>query len=47
METKLWIIGYMRSIRDDKQMTCTCADNMLMTWTMCMCGDNVQKLSCG
>ena len=50
METKLWIIGYMRSVRDDKQMTCTCADNMPMTWTMCVCGecgDNVQKLSCG
>ena len=46
METKLWIIGYMRSIRDDKQMMCTCADNMPMTWTMCVCGDNVQKLSC-
>ena len=28
METKLWIIGYTRSVRDDKQMTCTCADNM-------------------
>ena len=47
METKLWIIGYMRSVRDDKQMMCTCADNMQMTWTMCMCVVNVQKLSCG
>ena len=47
METKLWIIGYMRSVRDDKQIMCTCADNMQMTWTMCMCVDNVQKLSCG
>ena len=44
-ETKLWIIGYMRSLRDDKQMMCTCADNMQMTWTMCICVDNVQKLS--
>ena len=46
-ETKLWIIGYMRSVRDDKQMTCTCADNMQMTWTICVCVDNVWKLSCG
>ena len=46
MKTKLWIIGYMRSVRDDKQMKCTCADNMQMTWTMCICADNVQKLSC-
>ena len=37
METKLCIIGYMRSVRDDKQMTCTCVDNMQMTWTMCVC----------
>ena len=37
METKLWIIGYMRSVRDDKQMMCTCADNMQMTWTMSVC----------
>ena len=36
----------MRSVRDDKQMMCTCADNMQMTWTMCICADNVQKLSC-
>ena len=41
METKLWIIGYMRSVRDDKQMMCTCADNMQMTLTMCVCVDNV------
>ena len=47
METKLTIIGYMRSVRDDKQMTCTCADNMQMTWTMCVSVVNVQKLSCG
>ena len=45
-ETKLWIIGYMRSVRNDKQMMCTCVDNMQTTWTMCVCGDNVQKLSC-
>ena len=23
-ETKLWIIGYTRSVRDEKQMMCTC-----------------------
>ena len=45
-ETKLWIIGYTRSVRDDKQMMCTCVDNMQMTWTMCICVDNVRKLSC-
>ena len=46
VETKLWIIGYARSVRDDKQMMCTCVDNMLMALTMCICVDNVQKLSC-
>ena len=45
-ETKLWIIGYTRSVRDDKQMMCTCVDNMQMTRTMYICVDNVQKLSC-
>ena len=25
----------MRSGKDDKQMMCTCVDNMQMTWTMC------------
>ena len=44
-ETKLWIIGYTRSIRDEKQMMSTCVDNMQMTWTMCVCVDNVWKLS--
>ena len=43
-ETELWIIEYTRSVRDDKQMMCTCVDNMQMTWTMCICVDNVQKL---
>ena len=43
-ETKLWIIRYMRSGKDDKQMMCTCVDNMQMIWTMCICADNVQKL---
>ena len=43
-EIKLWMIGYMRSARDDKQMMCACADNMQMTWTMCVCAYNVQKL---
>ena len=43
-ETQLWIIGYTRSIRDEKQITCTCEDNIQMTWTMCVCVDNVQKL---
>ena len=37
---------YTRSVRDDKQMMCTCVDNMQMTWTMCICVDNMQKLSC-
>ena len=45
-ETKLWIIGYTRSVRDEKQMIRTCVDNMQMTWTMCICVDNVRKLSC-
>ena len=45
-ETKLWIIRYMRSVRDEKQMMCTCVDNMQMAWTMCICVDNVRKLSC-
>ena len=45
-ETKLWIIGYTKSVRDDKQMMCTYVDHMQMTWTMCICADNVQKLSC-
>ena len=45
-ETKLWIIGYTRSVRDEKQMMCTCADNMQITWTMCICVNNVRKLSC-
>ena len=27
-ETKLWIIMYMRSGKDDKPMMCTCVDNM-------------------
>ena len=46
METKLWILGYMRSVRDDKQMMCTCADNIQLALTMYVCKDNVQKLSC-
>ena len=46
VETKLWILRYMRSGKDDNQMMCTCVDNMQMTWTMCICADNVQKLSC-
>ena len=37
METKLWIIWYTRSVRDDKEMTCICVDHMQMTWTMCVC----------
>ena len=45
-KTKLSIIGYMRSVRDDKQMMCTCADNIQMALTKCVCVDNVQKLSC-
>ena len=44
-KTKLWIIGYMRSVRDEKQMMCTCADNIQMALTMYVCVDNVQKLS--
>ena len=46
METKLWIIGYMGSVTDDKQMMCTCADNIQMALTMYVCVHNVQKLSC-
>ena len=47
VETKLWIIRYMRSGKDDKQMMCTCVDNIQMTWTkmtwtMCVCVDNVE-----
>ena len=38
-KTKLWIIRYMRSGKDDKQMMCTCVDNMQMTWTMCICAE--------
>ena len=45
METKLWIIGYIRSVGDDKQMMCTYADNIQMALTMYVCVDNVQKLS--
>ena len=45
-ETQFWIIGYTRSVRDDTQIMCTCADHMQMTWTMCICVDNIQKLSC-
>ena len=43
METKLWIIGYMGSVTDDKQMMCTCADNIQMALTMYVCVHNVQK----
>ena len=44
-ETKFWIIRYMKSGKDDKQMMCTCVDNMQMTWTMCICVDNEWKLN--
>ena len=35
----------MRSGKDDKQMMCTCADNIQVALTMYVYVDNVQKLS--
>ena len=46
VKTKLQIIEYTRSIRDHKQMMYTCVDNIQIALTMCVCVDNVQKLSC-
>ena len=63
-ETKLYMIGYIKSARDDIWMTLALSvrknssrnemyityasvDNIQMTYTVDVCGDNVWKLSCG
>ena len=44
VETKLWIIGYMRSVRDEKEMMCTCVT--VLSLLEMHSGRNVRQPQC-